>query len=116
TRPSSIISRGLCLYCSAARPGLHSFPTRRSSDLDGEVVTGHGRGRGLGYPTANLRTWPRLLLPGQGIYAGVATHGARRYRAAIRSEEHTSELQSRGHLVCRLLLERKKRDDAHANL
>jgi riboflavin kinase/FMN adenylyltransferase len=51
--------------------------------LDGEVVTGHGRGRGLGYPTANLRTWPRLLLPGQGIYAGVATHGARRYRAAI---------------------------------
>ena len=51
--------------------------------LDGEVVTGHGRGRGLGYPTANLRTWPRLLLPGQGIYAGVATHGGRRYRAAI---------------------------------
>jgi riboflavin kinase / FMN adenylyltransferase len=51
--------------------------------LDGEVVTGHGRGRGLGYPTANLRTWPRLLLPGQGIYAGVAEHGARRYRTAI---------------------------------
>ena len=40
--------------------------------LDGEVVTGHGRGKGLGFPTANLRTWPRLLLPGQGIYAGVA--------------------------------------------
>src|SRR5690625_5603730 len=28
---------------------------------------------------------------------------------AARSEEHTSELQSRGHLVCRLLLEKKKR-------
>src|SRR5690625_6140710 len=28
--------------------------------------------------------------------------------AVIRSEEHTSELQSRGHLVCRLLLEKKK--------
>src|SRR5690625_5313921 len=27
----------------------------------------------------------------------------------VRSEEHTSELQSRGHLVCRLLLENKKR-------
>src|SRR5690625_7071223 len=27
-----------------------------------------------------------------------------------RSEEHTSELQSRGHLVCRLLLEKKKRN------
>src|SRR5439155_25233556 len=29
-------------------------------------------------------------------------------RAWLRSEEHTSELQSRGHLVCRLLLEKKK--------
>src|SRR5690625_5543649 len=29
--------------------------------------------------------------------------------AYVRSEEHTSELQSRGHLVCRLLLEKKKR-------
>src|SRR5690625_6525461 len=29
----------------------------------------------------------------------------------VRSEEHTSELQSRGHLVCRLLLEKKKRRD-----
>src|SRR5690625_6994345 len=28
----------------------------------------------------------------------------------FRSEEHTSELQSRGHLVCRLLLEKKKKD------
>src|SRR5207253_7632525 len=28
---------------------------------------------------------------------------------ASRSEEHTSELQSRGHLVCRLLLEKKKK-------
>src|SRR5439155_3049424 len=28
--------------------------------------------------------------------------------ALLRSEEHTSELQSRGHLVCRLLLEKKK--------
>src|SRR2546422_6181157 len=30
-------------------------------------------------------------------------------RVAVRSEEHTSELQSRLHLVCRLLLEKKKR-------
>src|SRR5690625_6050872 len=29
-------------------------------------------------------------------------------KAKLRSEEHTSELQSRGHLVCRLLLEKKK--------
>src|SRR3989449_5481917 len=31
--------------------------------------------------------------------------------AAIRSEEHTSELQSRLHLVCRLLLEKKKKNN-----
>src|SRR2546422_7237937 len=34
-----------------------------------------------------------------------------RERAASRSEEHTSELQSRLHLVCRLLLEKKKKED-----
>jgi riboflavin kinase/FMN adenylyltransferase len=52
--------------------------------VDGEVVSGAGRGKGLGYPTANLRTWPRLLLPGQGIYAGVAElPDGRRYPAAI---------------------------------
>src|SRR5690625_6237211 len=33
-------------------------------------------------------------------------------QAIMRSEEHTSELQSRGHLVCRLLLEKKKQPDA----
>src|SRR3989442_10998757 len=34
-------------------------------------------------------------------------------RRAHRSEEHTSELQSRPHLVCRLLLEKKKRNVKH---
>src|SRR5690625_6478754 len=33
--------------------------------------------------------------------------------ASTRSEEHTSELQSRGHLVCRLLLEKKKEKKKH---
>src|SRR5690625_6287658 len=33
-----------------------------------------------------------------------------------RSEEHTSELQSRGHLVCRLLLEKKKSDSIRASV
>jgi riboflavin kinase / FMN adenylyltransferase len=52
--------------------------------LDGEVVTGAGRGHDLGYPTANLQTLPRLLLPGQGIYAGAAERmDGRRYPAAI---------------------------------
>src|SRR6476660_10215524 len=35
--------------------------------------------------------------------------------ACHRSEEHTSELQSPDHLVCRLLLEKKKKDDARKN-
>src|SRR5262249_61691240 len=35
--------------------------------------------------------------------------GSARRRAAVRSEEHTSELQSLTNLVCRLLLEKKKR-------
>src|SRR5690625_6997286 len=39
------------------------------------------------------------------------TYGGGNGRGAVpkRSEEHTSELQSRGHLVCRLLLEKKKK-------
>src|SRR5690625_5958041 len=37
-----------------------------------------------------------------------AATGPRRLWTERRSEEHTTELQSRGHLVCRLLLEKKK--------
>src|SRR5437870_7832139 len=40
-------------------------------------------------------------------------HHAREHGADTRSEEHTSELQSRGHLVCRLLLEKKKKKKYH---
>src|SRR5439155_27294944 len=51
--------------------------------------------------------------------AGLPTHARptrRRSRSggtSKRSEEHTSELQSRGHLVCRLLLEKKKKKTQH---
>jgi riboflavin kinase / FMN adenylyltransferase len=51
--------------------------------LDGVVVSGAGRGQGLGFPTANLETWPRLLLPGQGIYAGRAQADGAWHLAAI---------------------------------
>src|SRR3989442_11604306 len=43
-----------------------------------------------------------------------ATTGAA--RAGTRSEEHTSELQSRPHLVCRLLLEKKKKKEKKLNV
>src|SRR2546425_8722956 len=38
------------------------------------------------------------------------------YAAAMRSEEHTSELQSLAYLVCRLLLEKKKKKKYHRRL
>src|SRR2546429_6966398 len=37
-------------------------------------------------------------------------------RSRVRSEEHTSELQSRLHLVCRLLLEKKKNYETHPSV
>src|SRR2546422_1887390 len=43
-----------------------------------------------------------------GVVRGARTQGCRVDDARVRSEEHTSELQSRLHLVCRLLLEKKK--------
>src|SRR2546422_5559055 len=47
---------------------------------------------------------------GAGSLSGSApTFPSRRGCASTRSEEHTSELQSRLHLVCRLLLEKKKK-------
>src|SRR5437870_6996919 len=52
------------------------------------------------------------------VLPGVFRHGHARRGACgsaqerHRSEEHTSELQSRGHLVCRLLLEKKKQTDS----
>src|SRR5690625_6678705 len=43
------------------------------------------------------------------LMAVLYTVGFMVVRLLLRSEEHTSELQSRGHLVCRLLLEKKKK-------
>jgi riboflavin kinase/FMN adenylyltransferase len=40
--------------------------------LEGEVVPGHGRGRGLGFATANLKIEPKLLPP-EGVYAATAS-------------------------------------------
>src|SRR5690625_5498020 len=52
-------------------------------------------------PGAQRQQTAGLLDPGHQQYSG-------RPQPNARSEEHTSELQSRGHLVCRLLLEKKK--------
>src|SRR3712207_8395275 len=50
--------------------------------------------------------------PGDVASGTVATTTAPSYALVQRSEEHTSELQSRQYLVCRLLLEKKTEDDA----
>src|SRR2546429_993264 len=50
---------------------------------------------------------PGTLAPASTTSAS-ASSGAARIVSGTRSEEHTSELQSRLHLVCRLLLEKKK--------
>src|SRR5436305_9356207 len=88
-----------CLLSPCAPPRhLHSFPTRRSSDLCSAA--------------------PRcVLLDGARAEQTEGRHTGRRgemHQARVvadeqRSEEHTSELQSRPHLVCRLLLEKKKK-------
>src|SRR2546422_4180455 len=49
-----------------------------------------------------------LAAPARGEEPPGRARGHHRQPGAVRSEEHTSELQSRLHLVCRLLLEKKK--------
>ena len=44
----------------------------RPPEIDGVVVSGDARGGTLGFPTANLRLDPELLVPAYGIYAGQA--------------------------------------------
>src|SRR2546425_2219912 len=71
-------------------------PGEDRDDREGDL-----RGRGCG------------LCPRRGASARAAARdGAGRDTGGLRSEEHTSELQSLAYLVCRLLLEKKKNDTA----
>src|SRR5206468_12708320 len=90
---------------------LHSFPTRRSSDLS--FTSSRRRSR-------STKSRPRMTLtacisakPGTACATCSAITGSSKAgstgSAIPRSEEHTSELQSRSDLVCRLLLEKKKK-------
>lgn len=53
--------------------------------VDGTVVAGDRRGAGLGYPTANLATDPRVLIPAAGVYAGRFDHPDGRRLPAVTS-------------------------------
>src|SRR5690606_39959493 len=105
-----------CVSRSAAHPHLHSFPTRRSSDLEGAADL--HRSTALSHSS---RLSPCCFLPAPRCrrcslpapWSPRCSHPAPRSppgdrpSSPLRSEEHTSELQSREKLVCRLLLEKK---------
>src|SRR5699024_11462571 len=94
---------------------VHSFPTRRSSDLESSLIPSSTSGswpkqRALvaSVSVADMATLYSLIpcssqRPSEPSAVGAAVH-----LQPSRSEEHTSELQSRFDLVCRLLLEKKK--------
>src|SRR5690606_41580972 len=94
------------LSSAAHRCALHSFPTRRSSDLPAVSTEGSGYvvvevaedGASIDY---------RLYATGMADVTMAHIHVGAEGENGPRSEEHTSELQSRENLVCRLLLEKK---------
>src|SRR5688500_19987127 len=86
--------------CATPHRDLHSFPTRRSSDL------------GLKNPNRPVGSFMFLGPTGVGkteLARALAQFLFGSEGALIRSEEHTSELQSPCNLVCRLLLEKKNK-------
>src|SRR5690606_42044016 len=88
-------------------PAPLSFPTRRSSDLAAGGGTGVGTRRAGAHRPVGGGDRGALLRRGCG-----RRRRDRSLRVSCptrRSEEHTSELQSRENLVCRLLLEKKKK-------
>src|SRR5205085_10720887 len=101
--------------CRAGHHALHSFPTRRSSDLsapapkkrdDLELDLGPPAAD-LPAPLANLPS-VAAQLPAKKAEPAFGEIDLPSLDAPLRSEEHTSELQSESNLVCRLLLEKKK--------
>src|SRR5690606_40378615 len=106
-----------CFSVHSSRAPLSppSFPTRRSSDLFYSVTPvpdGSVWGSVLGFPGAAVR-----LVPGDDpphttlveVYEPPFDNPKAKVQGfSPRSEEHTSEFQSRENLVCRLLLEKKK--------
>src|SRR5437764_8758191 len=94
----------LC-YALAVPHHLHSFPTRRSSDLPASADEGAVRDavRAAGIlPPADVHASSEYRLH---LAEVLAVRAARQ-----RSEEHTSELQSPMYLVCRLLLDKKNEE------
>src|SRR5438874_6939641 len=105
----------MSLRCSrwfvVPRP-LLSLPTRRSSDLNVAAAARDEARARLAQAVALVGAGNRDLERARGAFsdgqAALAAGDHARALREFRSEEHTSELQSRRDLVCRLLLEKKK--------
>src|SRR5205814_10051887 len=103
------------LHVHDANRDIHSFPTRRSSDLLEEALR-IAPGRRQAYldlvcgPDSELRAEVESLIAShEEAGSAFLDAAAPELLELTRSEEHTSELQSLRHLVCRLLLEKKKK-------
>src|SRR5690606_41725905 len=86
-----------------------SFPTRRSSDLRPLVLTAERQVKRLAsvdFPVP-VEALERMRIPKS--FNPRSPQSRRDGHREVRSEEHTSELQSRENLVCRLLLGKKKK-------
>src|SRR2546422_2548334 len=80
----------------------------------GSIISSNGGNRRLHLQPCSFLTLPRTfsrLSQAPLRLCRPCKRPVRGCRRACRSEEHTSELQSRLHLVCRLLLEKKKTKD-----
>src|SRR5690554_7623016 len=64
---------------------------------------------GIGINGGRIRALGSPIRGGEAFHTGCIPFYKHFQSAVKRSEEHTSELQSRPHLVCRLLLEKKKK-------
>src|SRR5437899_4280970 len=103
----------LMFYGADDLRNLHSFPTRRSSDLF-DVALEERATELASEALREVRDHLATAVQENGDLRmkldALALEVARREgELHTRSEEHTSELQSLRHLVCRLLLEKKKR-------
>src|SRR3712207_8154138 len=72
-----------------------------------------GRRRRFGAPARDRRPEQFVVFTQNHDQVGNRAYGDRLADEVQRSEEHTSELQSRQYLVCRLLLEKKKNTDEY---
>src|SRR5699024_12394346 len=101
------------LYFVLQHRDLHSFPTRRSSDLNYEELYADEEIDIIYLATPNsyhAENMKDILNAGKHVLCEKAiTMNKKELDEVLRSEEHTSELQSRFDLVCRLLLEKKNR-------